>query len=45
VADFLILGADPTLDIRNARQIQAIVLDGRGWVPLPEGGFQRIRFR
>ncbi|MFV1986134.1 MAG: amidohydrolase family protein [Gemmatimonadota bacterium] len=43
-ADFVILAADPTVDIRNARQVRAIVLDGRGWVPLPEGGFQRIRF-
>ena len=44
-ADFVILGADPTADIRNTRRIRAIVLDGRGWVPLPEGGFERIRFR
>lgn len=44
-ADFVILDGDPTADIRNARRIQAVVLDGRGWVPLPEGGFQRIRFR
>jgi hypothetical protein len=45
VADFVILGADPTADIRNARQIRAVVLDGRGWLPLPEGGFQRVRWR
>lgn len=44
-ADFVILGADPTADIRNTRRIRAIVLDGRGWVPLPQGGFERIRFR
>ena len=44
-ADFLVLENDPTADIRNAASIRLIVQDGRAWIPKPEGGFERVRFR
>lgn len=43
-ADFIILGSDPTADIRNAADVRVVVLRGRGWVAGPDG-FERIRFR
>lgn len=44
-ADFVVLSGDPTADIRNARRIRFVMLDGRAWAPKREGGFERLRFR
>ncbi len=44
-ADFLVLDGDPVANIRNARKIGLIFLEGRAWRGLPEGGFERVRFR
>ena len=44
-ADFAILRADPLADIRNARSVEFMVLDGRAWGRSEEGEVGRIRFR
>ena len=44
-ADFVVLEADPTTDMANARRVDFLVLDGEAWRPRPEGGFERLRFR
>jgi len=44
-ADFVVLAGDPTADIRNARRVRMVVLDGRAWIPRSNGGFERLRVR
>lgn len=44
-ADFAVLQADPVADIRNARAVEFVVLDGRIWGRSEEGEVGRIRFR
>ena len=43
-ADFLVLEANPVADIRNARRISLVVIDGRAWTPGPDGDWRRVRF-
>jgi cytosine/adenosine deaminase-related metal-dependent hydrolase len=44
-ADFAVLRADPVADIRNARAVEFMVLEGRAWGRSEEGELGRIRFR
>jgi hypothetical protein len=44
-ADFVVLDANPVEDIEAARSVSFVVLEGKGWRPLAEGGFERLRFR
>lgn len=43
-ADFLVLEANPLADIRNARRISLVVIDGDAWTSDREGGWRRVRF-
>lgn len=43
-ADFLVLEANPLADIRNARRISLVVIDGRAWALGPDGAWRRVRF-
>lgn len=43
-ADFLVLEANPLADIRNARRISLVVIEGRAWAVTGEGGWERVRF-
>ena len=43
-ADFLVLEANPVADIRNARRISLVVIDGRAWAVGPDGAWRRVRF-
>lgn len=45
-ADFVVLGSNPTADIRNARDVRYVFLEGRAWRTVPETGeAERVRFR
>lgn len=44
-ADFAVLRADPLANIRNARSVEFMVLDGKVWGRSEEGEVGRIRFR
>ncbi|MDX1577919.1 MAG: amidohydrolase family protein [Gemmatimonadota bacterium] len=44
-ADFVVLEGNPLQDIRNARRIGFVVLEGRAWRQGAEGGLERVRFR
>ena len=43
-ADFLVLESNPVADIRNARRISLVVIDGRAWAAGPDGDWMRVRF-
>jgi len=43
-ADFLVLEANPAADIRNARRISFVVIDGDAWTFDREGNWRRVRF-
>lgn len=43
-ADFLVLEANPVADIRNARRISLVVIDGRAWALGPDDAWRRVRF-
>ena len=43
-ADFLVLEANPLADIRNARRISLVVIDGRAWALGPDDAWRRVRF-
>ncbi len=43
-ADFLVLEANPVADIRNARRISLVVMDGRAWTLGPDDAWRRVRF-
>jgi len=43
-ADFLVLEANPAADIRNARRISFVVIDGDAWTFDQEGNWRRVRF-
>lgn len=43
-ADFLVLEANPLADIRNARRISLVVIDGDAWTFDREGSWRRVRF-
>ncbi|MDE2879008.1 amidohydrolase family protein [Candidatus Palauibacter soopunensis] len=43
-ADFLVLEANPVADIRNARRISFVVIDGEAWRFDREGNWRRVRF-
>ena len=43
-ADFVVLEANPLADIRNARRISFVVLDGDAWTFDREGDWRRVRF-
>ncbi len=43
-ADFLVLEANPAADIRNARRISFVVIDGDAWAFDREGHWRRVRF-
>lgn len=44
-ADFAVLRGDPIADIRNARTVEFMVLDGRAWRRSEDGELGRVRFR
>lgn len=43
-ADFLVLEANPAADIRNARRISFVVIDGDAWTFDREENWRRVRF-
>lgn len=43
-ADFLVLEANPLADIRNARRISLVMIDGRAWTLGPDDAWRRVRF-
>lgn len=43
-ADFLVLEANPVADIRNARRITLVVINGRAWTLGPDDAWRRVRF-
>lgn len=43
-ADFVVLEANPAADIRNARRISFVVIDGDAWTYDRDGSWRRIRF-
>lgn len=45
-ADFVVLGSSPVADIRNARDVRYVFIEGRAWRTRPETGeAERVRFR
>jgi len=43
-ADFIVLEANPAADIRNARRISLVVIDGDAWTFDRDGSWRRVRF-